>query len=85
MHHPPAPVLGDGEIGATPVPKRGHVEHGDGGGGYQEHHEERTLIARLAERGQDGAYHQRQPEEEPGEQRDLPESTEVDVFVAAVT
>ena len=85
MHHPPAPVLGDGEIRAPPVAKRGHVEHGDGGGRYQEHHQERTLIARLAERRPNRPHHQAQPEEKAAEQRDLPEPAEVDVFVAAMT
>ena len=73
-----------GEIRVPPVAERGPVEQGDGGGGDQEHHQERTLLARLAQRRQNRAHHQRQPEEQPDEQRDLPEPAEVDVLVAAV-
>ncbi len=79
---PPAPVLGHGEVGVPAGAERGAVEAGNRDDRDREEHQDRPLLVAALERRQDGAHHQEQPQEEAGEQRDLPHAPEVDVLVA---
>ena len=53
--------------------------------GAREERDQLALGVRLGEGRPDAAHHQGQPDEQAGEQEDLPEAAQVDVLVALVT
>jgi hypothetical protein len=63
----------------------GAVEQPDAHGGEEQQHDDRLGFSALADRGPERASHEREPDAEPGEQEDLPEAAEVDVFPALVS
>jgi hypothetical protein len=85
VDHPPAPVLGDREVGVPAGAERGEVEAADRDGRDQEQHQDqRPLGVLAADRRPQRARDQHDPQQQADQQRDLEEAAEVDVLVAAV-
>ncbi len=85
VHHPPAPVLGEGEVRVAAVHERGAVEAGDGAADEMKKRTASVPLLVVAPKRRAGSRGpQEQPQEQPDQQRDLAGAPEVDVFVAAV-
>ena len=67
------------------VAERGEVKSRDRSRGEEEHREQRALLVATAQRRHHGARDEDEPEHEAGREADLPEATEIDVLVPAVT
>jgi hypothetical protein len=61
------------------------VKHGDGQRSQQEQSQQMAIFSRALERGPQRARHQEEPEEEPNCQEQLPETTDVGVFIPLMT
>ena len=84
MHHPPAPVLGNGQVGVLAPHQAGGVEKGDGNRRDQEHAQQVAALHLVLKRRPDGADHQEQPQEQAHQQEYLPETAQVHVLIALV-
>ncbi|MNS56322.1 hypothetical protein D3C72_891780 [compost metagenome] len=84
VHHPPAPVLGDRQVGLAIPHQPGGVEERDGRRRQQEQPQQVLRLGGLLEGRPHGPDHQAQPEEQAHEQKHLPEAAQIDVLVALV-
>ena len=85
VNHPPAPVLHHRQVRALAVSKAGTVEQTDGDHRSRQQGQQVLVSTRGAQRRHHAAQHQHQPERNTGELADLPEATQVDVFITLVT
>ena len=82
MHHPPAPVFGDGEMAVAPVEEAGAEQQADAGRRQQQQQQQVPVGARPADGRQQAAHHQGQPDQQAGEDQHLPETAHVEELVA---
>ena len=86
MHHPPAPVFHHGQVRAFAVEEATGVEQADGDDGEGKQREQIAIgTARRAQRWQDAAQHQHQPDCHADKFTDLPQAAQIDIFIALMT
>ena len=83
VHHPPAPVLHDGDVRVLTVDQCRGIEDADGSSSHGEQ-DQQALVARSAQGQVDAAHHQHQPEDQADEERQLPDAAKLDVLIALV-
>ncbi|MNK94275.1 hypothetical protein D3C87_1144720 [compost metagenome] len=80
VHDPPTPVLHDRQMGALAIEQASAVEQTDGD--YRRGQQrQQVLVAGLTQGREHRAQHQHQPEHDPGELGDLPQTTQINIFV----
>ena len=81
MHHPPAPVFHDGQVGVFAIHQAGAVKHAHA---YHRSHEngEQVFIAGFVFKGADGAaQHQPQPQKQADKEQNLPKAAQIQIFI----
>src|SRR5262249_6884394 len=82
MHDPPAPVLGGQQMAPLAVHQTCSVEQSYCDGGNKKQRQQRTAVALYSKRGSERAPHHPEPEQQSAKQENLPEASQIDVFVA---
>ena len=81
MNHPPAPILGCHQLAALTVHEAGCIEERNRYAGDEKEQEQRPVLALANERGLERRHHQDKPQNEADEQQNLPESSQVNIFI----
>ena len=84
VHHPPAPVVRDGDVRPRRVGEPDRVEHRDRDRGVEEQVREPAAVLLRRERRLHRPVDEDEPEQHPGDEPELPDAPELDVLVALV-
>ncbi len=82
MHDPPAPVFGDRQVGVAVVEEPGTEQQCDAGRREQQQDQEVFVGTRFADGGHQTTHHQDQPDQQTGEDQELPKAPHIEELVA---
>src|ERR1035437_2137301 len=82
MNYPPAPVFGGDQMAPLSVHQASSIEEWNRNAGDEEEREQGAVLALANQRRLERSHHQYKPQNQADEQKYLPESSQVDIFIS---